>query len=204
MAGSSRLLFGVGINDSDYSTRKAINVDGAQKTLWECPFYAKWKSMLERCYSVAWLKKHPSYIGTSVSAEWLRFSVFKEWMARQDFVGMDLEKDLLKPGNKVYSADNCIFISESINAFITESRLLKGDCPTGVHYDFRKKKFIAQVNDPFLVKRKHLGNFSSPDLAHRAWRAAKHSLACRYADMQTDQRVAEALRTRYLPGTEHN
>ena len=202
MAGSSRLLFGVGINDSTYSTRHAVNVNGSQKTLWECQFYAKWKSMLERCYSARWLEIHPSYVGTSVCDEWLRFSVFKSWMELQEYVGMDLEKDLIKPGNRVYGPENCIFITESINAFITESKSIKGEWPTGVHYDSRKKKFIAQVNDPFSCRRKHLGNFSCPNTAHKAWRLAKHSFACRYADMQTDPRIAEALRTRYLPDKE--
>lgn len=202
MAGSSKLLFGVGINDSTYPTRHAVNINGSQKTLWECPFYARWKSMLERCYSARWLELHPSYVGTSVCDEWLRFSVFKSWMELQDYVGMDLEKDLIKPGNRVYGPENCIFITESINAFITEAKALKGRWPTGVHFDLRSNKFAAQINNPFTGKRQHLGRFSCPDKAHQVWRSAKHQFACRYADMQTDPRVAEALRTRYLPEKE--
>ena len=47
---TSRLVFGVGINDSDYPTSKRIslpkiNGERSQKLIWTCPFYAKWKDM---------------------------------------------------------------------------------------------------------------------------------------------------------------
>lgn len=203
MAGGSRLIFGVGINDSTYSTRRAVKSNGSQKTLWECPFYSKWKSMLERCYSKRWLELRPSYIGSSVCEEWLTFSKFASWMALQDYEGKDLEKDLLIPGNKVYAPDRCIFVSEKLNVFIVDSGFNRRSHRIGVYFHKTKKKFIAQVNNPFTGKRQHLGVFSSVDSAHEAWRSAKHSLACRYADMQDDPRIAEALRSRYLPSKEH-
>lgn len=111
---------------------------------------------------------------------------------------MDLDKDLLVPGNKVYRPENCIFIAGALNAFITESKIIKGDWPTGVHFCSQKKKFIAQVNNPFTRSRQWLGAFSCPDSAHAAWKSAKHQFACRYAEMQDDPRIAQALRTRYL------
>src|SRR6476659_9867126 len=97
-----KLIFGVGVNDSGYVTRKVTIVDGVQKTLWECPIYSTWKSMLRRCYSPRWLLLHPSYLGASVCDEWHLFSNFSTWMSEKDFAGMDLDKDLLAPGNKVY------------------------------------------------------------------------------------------------------
>lgn len=204
MAGGSRLIFGVGINDSSYTTRRVAIIDGSQKTLWECPLYSTWKSMIRRCYSPRWLALHPSYIGHSVRAEWLRFSVFSDWMANEDFHGKHLDKDLLRPGNKEYSPDSCVFISGPLNVFLVESMALRGDHPLGVHFDGRRVGFVAQVNDPFSKKRVFLGVFRCPNAAHEAWRSAKHAFACRYADMQANPRVAQALRTRYLPVMEHN
>lgn len=198
-----KLIFGVGVNDSGYATRRVAIVDGVQKTLWECPVYSVWKSMLRRCYSSRWLLHRPSYTGSSVCDEWHLFSNFAAWMSRNDFHGMDLDKDLLVPGNKVYRPESCAFITGSLNVFITESRLNRGEWPTGVHFSPSRNKFIAQVNNPFTRKRQWLGEFSCQDAAHSAWKSAKHQLACRYADMQSDPRVAQALRTRYLPGTEH-
>lgn len=204
MAGGSRLVFGVGINDSTYSTRIAVNVNGSQKTLWECPFYSKWKSMLERCYSKRWLELRPSYTGASVCEEWLVFSKFAAWMASQDYEGKDLEKDLLMPGNKVYAPDRCVFVSEHLNQFIVDSGLNRRKHQVGVYFHKTKNKFIAQVNNPFTGKRQHLGAFSCAESAHEAWRAAKHFLACKYADMQHDPLIAKALRSRYAISTEQN
>lgn len=196
------LIFGIGINDANYVTRKVTKLNGSQKTLWECPIYSVWKSMLRRCYSSRWARLHPSYAGSSVCDEWLRFSVFAKWMCGQRFIGMDLEKDLINPGNRVYGPDSCVFVSGSINTFITEPKSRKGEWPTGVYFNAVKNKFIAQINNPFTKKRQALGAFGCPDLAHKAWRQAKHRFSCMYADMQSDPRIARALRTRYFPEKE--
>ena len=42
------------------------------------------------------------------------------------------------------------------------------------------------------------GVFTDPLVAHEAWRAKKHDLVLQYAEMQSDPRVAEALKLRYL------
>lgn len=56
------LIYGVGINDSEYKTQGV----GVQT----CPFYVKWKDMLRRCYSEEMLNKRPTYRGTIVCSEW--------------------------------------------------------------------------------------------------------------------------------------
>ena len=61
----------------------------------------------------------------------------------------------------------------------------------------RVKKFSATIGNPFTKKQEHLGYFTCPNEAHQAWKKRKHELACQLADIQTDQRVAEALRIRY-------
>lgn len=59
---------------------------------------------------------------------------------------------------------------------------------------------MARCNNPFTLARECLGFFQDPDAAHEAWRARKHEHACVYADMQTDPRIAKALRARYAQG----
>jgi len=39
-------------------------------------------------------------------------------MERQDWEGKHLDKDILIPGNKIYSPDRCIFVSSLINLLI--------------------------------------------------------------------------------------
>ncbi len=62
-------------------------------------------------------------------------------------------------------------------------------------------KFQARCNNPLLGKTEYLGNYLTPEAAHYAWRAYKHTLACMYADQEPNQRIANALRTRFLPLT---
>lgn len=105
-----RLVYGVGVNDADYMLKPTVN--GRREC---CPFYQKWKSMLERCYSDKNFKKYPSYIGCTVCYEWLIFSKFKSWMENQDWKGKQLDKDIRVKGNKIYSPETCSFVSHAVN-----------------------------------------------------------------------------------------
>lgn len=186
------LLYGVGINDSSYATRKSV--DGVIKT---CPFYVKWKSMLARCYSSKHQAKYPTYANCTVCDEWLTFSNFKKWMQTQDWKGKHLDKDLLKQGNKVYSPDFCLFVDANINTFINDQPLHRGDLPLGVYFDRDNLKFKSQCRNPFNGKNENLGRFECRHMAHIAWRKRKHELACQLADLQTNQKIKYALISRY-------
>jgi len=119
-------------------------------------------------------------------------------MVTQDWQGKALDKDLLVKGNKLYSPETCVFIPESLNCFILESEANRGEYPIGVYWDKEANKYKAQCNNPFTRKKESLGRFLDPNEAYLAWKAKKHEHALRYADQQTDSRIAEALRTRYL------
>lgn len=185
------LTFGVGVNDSDYAVR-----DNRGGRLTMCHFFQTWLGMMKRCYSEKYQLTRPTYIGCSVHEGWHRFTDFKSWMEKQDWEGNQLDKDLIVSGNKIYSSETCAFVDLVTNNFITDRSSDRGLWPIGV--DFNNGKFRAQCCNPFKKKNEHLGYFSCPEKAHEAWRKRKHELACQLADMQTDGRAANALRTRYL------
>lgn len=193
----SRLVRGVGHNDVAYPVYSYNRVSGRQKRLWVCPFYAAWKDMLDRCYSPKFHDRYPTYRGCSVEPSWLSLSEFSGWMVMQDHEGKHLDKDILAPGNKVYSPDTCVFIPTQLNNFLTDAGASRGEWPIGVCRYKRNGKFVSKCNNPFTGKYEHIGYFPCPDAAHKAWRARKHEHACAYADMQTDPRIAAALRSRY-------
>jgi len=195
----SKPVYGLGVNDADYPVAVNAVIGGKQKRLWTCPFYQSWKHMLERCYSAKYQAKSPTYSGCSVSPEWLKFSVFREWMAGQDWEEKELDKDILQPGNKVYGPEVCVFIPAALNLFMTDSAAIRGEWPIGVCWDKGNGKFRASCRNPFTGKHEHLGMFKNPNDAHEAWRKRKHELACIYADQQKDPRIAKALREKYLP-----
>jgi hypothetical protein len=196
----AKLVAGVGINDANYDVTLNENVDGKRKVVWVCPFYNKWQSMLVRCYSGKYHEKQPTYIGCSVCEEWHTFSNFRAWMEQHDWENKHLDKDLLKVGNKEYNPDNCVFVPQIVNTFLTDSANSRGEYPIGVHFDKLAKKFRTRCCNPFTGKQEHLGVYECPSQAHLAWKRRKHELACQLADSEhvTDERVAQALRTRYL------
>lgn len=124
------LVYGVGINDVDYIIRIKKN----KKLIWSCPFYIKWKTMLERCYSLKYQKKNPTYIGCSVCPEWRYFSAFRLWMENQKWQGLQLDKDLLVKGNKVYSPNTCCFLPQAINSLFGSGKKKKNlQLPSNVY-----------------------------------------------------------------------
>jgi len=189
----AKLVYGVGINDADYTVQPVVF--GKQI---KCPFYGAWKDMLSRCYDPKYLAKYPTYIGCSVAPEWLNFMTFRAWMIRRDWVGNDLDKDILTPGNRVYGPHTCVFIPHMLNSFTVDSAAARGEWPIGVCWNRGAGKFLARCCNPFTGKQEYLGLFTCPDAAHEAWRARKHQLALQLAEQQTDPRLAAALATRYM------
>lgn len=194
----NKLVNGVGINDADYKVHKYMRVAGVRKIAWMCPFYKVWRNMIMRCYSLPYQAACPTYIDCYVSDSWKRFSNFKAWMETQDWQEKCLDKDILVRGNKVYSSDTCVFISSELNKFLTDRAAARGDYPVGVSFNKPISKYTANCCNPFTMKKEHLGVFTDPLVAHEAWRAKKHDLALQYAEMQSDPRVAEVLKLRYL------
>jgi len=195
----TRLLYGVGINDSEYKVYASEMINGKRKVIWRCPYYIAWGSMLLRCYSPAYHERWPSYIGCVVDKRWHKFSCFREWMIEQSWKGMELDKDILIPQNKIYSPESCAFVSAMTNNFLTGSDAARGEYPLGVCLRKREKKFMASCSNPFTKKIDNLGYFTCPNKAHEAWRARKHELAIELAKMQSDKRVADALINRFKP-----
>lgn len=193
MSRSRSLIFGVGVNDDKNVTGKLIN-----GKLVQCPFYRKWCDMLARCYAHSYKKSKPSYDGCRVIEQWLKFSNFKAWMEQQDWEGKELDKDLLKKGNKIYSPETCVFVCRTINSFLIRSESSEDMKKTGVYAHKTCARFSAKCKNPLTKKLEYIGCFSTPEDAHAAWKKRKHELACQLADLQTDERVANALRTRYL------
>lgn len=182
-----KLVQGVGVNDADYPVCPWIN--GKQVL---CPFYKTWQGMLVRAYSPKLHTKRPTYVGSSVCAEWLRFSNFKSWMEQQDWVGKQLDKDLLVQGNKIYGPSTCLFVTSQVNLFLIKRDSSRGEWPIGVCFNKRLGKFHARVNS-LGRGYEHLGYYGTPQEAHQAWLTRKRELSVELASKQTDHRISDAI-----------
>ena len=199
---TKKLVYGKGLNDAGYVVRKFEEtgyVDGKRKRklVCFCPYYRAWKNMLERCYSAKYQERNPTYVGCSVSEDWLKFTNFKDWMRKQDWEGKQLDKDLLFEGNKVYSADTCVFVTPAVNTFTTDRGNDRGEWLIGTCWHKQAEKFQARCRNPFSEKKEYLGQFTCEQEAHEAWLKRKSELAHELAAIQTDPRVAKALIDRY-------
>ena len=198
----NKLVYGVGVNDLPYRTQvwEYVTENGGkrvQKLVFKCKYYATWSDMLKRCYSKKYLESKPSYIGTSVCSEWVYATAFKKWMEQQDWDGKCLDKDIIAPGNKLYSPETCAFVLPATNSFVIASDAIRGEYPIGVSLLKRTGKYRAYCKNPFIRELEHLGLFSTPEEAHEAWREHKHELAQLVAARESDPRVVAALKKWY-------
>jgi len=174
-----RPLFGVGINDSDYIVEKK-----SDKGKVVCPYYRTWASMISRCYSSKYQENKPTYKGCTVTSEWLTFSNFKRWMMAQEWQDKVLDKDILVTGNKTYSPELCLFVTNKINTLMGGDLRKRGGKPIGISYHKRTKNFIACCS--FNGKSRHLGYYPTPEKASDAYRAFKYQLILSVAKEQVD------------------
>ena len=160
--------------------------------------YELWQNMLKRCYSNAFQKRCPTYIGCKVSENFKSYEYFYEWCNEQIGFGNEgwqLDKDLLTKGNKVYSEDTCVFIPKEINLLLTKRTASRGEYLIGVNWSKTHKAFKAQVSKN-KGKSGHLGYFKTEIEAFNAYKTAKESFVKELANKwksQIDIRAYEAL-----------
>ena len=174
-----KLVCGVGIND--------LKVDSSHYAR-TCPFYIKWKDLLKRCYSEKFLQGSPTYRGCSVCEEWKTFSNFMAWMKTQRWKGKQLDKDILIPGNKLYSPETCVFVSPALNGLLNTRMRSTG----GVRKS--NKKFEARVS--LGDKSLSLGVFATIEQAkaERKKHLSKHILEV--AENLTEDDTSDVEKTR--------
>jgi len=173
---------GIGINDADYMTEyKGV----------KCPYYRCWVNLLQRCYNPSVHEKYPHYADCSVCDEWLLFSNFEKWMGTQRWKGRHLDKDIMTPGNKLYSPDTCVFVTNALNCLLTSHDYARGKYAQGVCWHKKDKKFIAECS----VKGKtvRLGCFDTEAKASLVYRKFKAALIIKTATQQKDARIKAGL-----------
>jgi hypothetical protein len=163
-----KTIFGVGcLGEGKY----APTID-EQKT----PQYYTWISMMRRCYNLKQQEIQPTYIGCSVCKEWHNFQNYAKWWDDNYYeiegLRMEVDKDILSKGNKIYSPETCIFVPNNINALIINCKKVRGDYPIGVN-KLDSGKFRARYSDAISGKRIHLGCFNNPEEAFKVYKLHK-------------------------------
>lgn len=183
------LIYGVGDNDV-YN-----NSDGSKWRKIECKFYQRWVNMIERCYSKPLHERLPYYANCEVIDEWKKFSNFKKWMESQDWDGKELDKDIINPGNKIYSPKTCCFVSRKLNNLFRNSDSIRGKYPQGVTLQTQTNRYMSRIRIDGNVK--NLGVHSTIHNAEEAYIKAKINLILSLAEMEEDITVKEGLMKHY-------
>lgn len=148
--------------------------------------YKRWADMILRCYSEKHRERHPTYIDCFICDEWLCYANFEKWYNENyyevDEEKMQLDKDILIKGNKVYSQETCIFVPQRINAMFTKRNKERGKYPIGVSYSKKRCKFSAQVQG-----YKWLGYYDTPEDAFKIYKEKKEELIKKVADEYKDK-----------------
>jgi len=159
------------------------------------PVYLRWVNMMKRCYEVGGGANGSSYDDCSVHADWHNLQSFGDWVCSQPNWGqeeMDLDKDLLVRGNRIYGPVACLLIPRRLNYLLVRRTESKG-LPVGVHRVGERYEAKCRSADSTYAT---LGRFSCPDEAFAVYRAYKESVIRLVAEEQKDRidpRLYEAL-----------
>ena len=140
--------------------------------------YKIWYYMLQRCYDPKYQEREPTYKGCTVEEFWLNFQNMCEWLDKNYYEipgeKMQLDKDILCKGNKVYSRETCIFVPQRINSLFVKSDKSRGDNPIGVH-PTSSGNYQACCNNEY-GKYIYLGTYSTEEEAFQAYKVYKEKV----------------------------
>ena len=158
--------------------------DGKSVHTWE---YNKWNAMLQRCFDNKYKEKNPTYKDVTCCDRWLCFANFLEDLEilKQEYnwdvdEKLNLDKDILHKGNKLYSLENCVLMPDWINLLFIKSDAKRGSYPVGVSYNKRAKKY--QTYCSINGKNKGLGYYGTIEEAFNVYKIAKEQEIKRVAD----------------------
>ena len=138
--------------------------------------YQVWCAMLQRCYS-----QHNEYIKRNykdceVSSYFRNFPQFLEWWKMKSegmSVDLQLDKDILIKGNRLYSETTCTLVPRDVNMLLIKRDKARGKYPIGVTYCKKAKRYKAQFSKFNVIT--NLGLHDSVEEAFYAYKQAKEA-----------------------------
>jgi hypothetical protein len=135
--------------------------------------HERWCSMMKRCYT----DRDVAYKDCTVCEDWHCFQNYCEWDLTNYYEvegeRMEIDKDTLVKGNKVYGPDTCIFTPAPINFHVSKlSHKNKKGLPIGVS-KAKAGTFEAKIRKDGKVVV--LGTFPAPEEAFAAYKLEKET-----------------------------
>lgn len=159
--------------------------DGNVKKSYRC-----WYNIIGRCNLKEYQENHIyyTYKDVEVCSDWLMYENFEKWYDKNNWNSLEdleLDKDILVKGNKIYSPEACVFVPQRINVLFTNRKNKRGMYLIGVDYRETVNKYYAKLN---CIKHHHIGCFNTELEAFYAYKNAKESYI---------KQVAEEYKSKY-------
>ncbi len=132
--------------------------------------YSCWRDMISRCYNNK-DSSYPNYgrKGVTVCNEWLNFQNFAKWYSENHFKDAHLDKDIIKDGNRVYSPEFCMMVTQAENNEKAQAKRAKLLSPDGELFDvYNISKFCSNYSD--LNPKGMLRMISGKRNQYKGWR----------------------------------
>lgn len=125
--------------------------------------YSRFKSMFSRCYDEKQLLREPTYRDCEVCEEWHNFQNFAKWFEENWYeydYKLELDKDLLSNGSKLYSPETCVFLPKSINSALKNNDMNNLIILYSQHKNKLPKKIKALIKN--YIQNKLNSNQTNP------------------------------------------
>lgn len=107
-----------------------------------------WRRMLRRVYSTKERLRRPNTLDLKLQESWHNFQNFLIWYNLNYIEGFELDKDILRQGNNIYSEEMCCFLPREINTKYPKRYSISDKVyPT-------KDKNILQVTTTYLFNKR--------------------------------------------------
>ena len=136
--------------------------------------YQVWCSMLQRCYSPRTEYMKRNYKDCEVSDYFKIFPQFLEWWKMKSegiSIDLQLDKDILIKGNRLYSETTCTLVPRDVNMLLIKRDKARGKYPIGVTYCKKAKRYKAQFSKFNVIT--NLGFYDDIEAAFIAYKKAK-------------------------------
>lgn len=175
----TRLIHGVGFYDSNEPTQITKNGKVIINKA-----YQVWYNMLKKCYG----KNSSGEV--SVAYEWLTYTNFKNWYDDNYRENCKLNNTLFGDGS-IYSKHTTVFLDKVVTYLIRDTSYV-GDSK-GLGKQKHSEKYHVRCNNPLTCEQEHVGYFLDLEVAKAEWLLRKRKIARKIADLQTDDRVKNAI-----------
>ena len=131
-----------------------------------------------RCYDPKYQEKYCTYKDCEVEDKWLNFQNMCEWLENNYYEipgeKMELDKDILCKGNKIYSRETCIFVPQRINSLFSKKDNDRGKDPIVVN-QLLSGNYQVRCSDGY-GKRIYLGSYLTKEEAFQVYKQYKEKV----------------------------